>query len=176
MTLQITHIFNKHYSPPIFIDQSLEIESRCDLKPLYHPSFMIKTQLLDHQVQGMPFLIDCESPKSVSDTEFWERISSPSRILWQHKFIDETIITSHSYFHPPSPLGSILAHDMGLEKSLEAIYLVENTLNSARNYYKSSLSTISGYQETIIVFHKGLIENLEEEIIKQTQPNNLNFV
>ncbi|MBW0568493.1 hypothetical protein O181_108208 [Austropuccinia psidii MF-1] len=176
MSLQLTHISKQYYSPPLLIDESLDIASGCDLQPLYPPTFIIKTKLLYHQAQGLSFLIDRESPNSVLAIAFWKRISSPSKILWQHKITNETIITSNSDLHPPSPLGSILADDMGLGKSLQAISLLAHTLNSARNYQKSSLSTISGCQATIIVCPKRLIENWEEEINKHTHPNNLHVL
>ncbi|MBW0505109.1 hypothetical protein O181_044824 [Austropuccinia psidii MF-1] len=140
------------------------------------PNFIIKTKPLYHQAQGRYFLIDCESPDFVLAIAFWKRISSLSRILWQHKITNKTISTPNSDLHPPSPLESILADDMSLGESLQAISLVAHTLNSARNYQKSSLSTISGCQETIIVFPKRLIENWEEEINKHTHPNNLHVL
>ncbi|MBW0506423.1 hypothetical protein O181_046138 [Austropuccinia psidii MF-1] len=176
MSPHLTQISKKDYPPPLLIDESLDIASGCDLQPLYPPTFIIKTKLLYHQAQGLPFLIDHKSPNSVSAIAFWKRISSPSRVLWKHNITNRTIITSNSDFHPPSPLGSILADDMGLGKSLKAISLVSHTYNSARNYQKSSLSTISGVQATIIVCPKRLIENWEKEINKHTHPDNFHFL
>ncbi|MBW0473465.1 hypothetical protein O181_013180 [Austropuccinia psidii MF-1] len=173
ISLHLTQISKKYYSPPLLIDESLDIASGCYFQPLYPPTFIIKTKLLYQQAQGLSFLIDRESPSSVLAIAFWKRISSTSIILWKHKITNKTIITSNSDFHPPSPLRSILSDDMGLGKLLQAISLVSHTLNSARNYQRSSLSTISGCQATIIVCPKRLIKNWEEEINKHTHPNNL---
>ncbi|MBW0472331.1 hypothetical protein O181_012046 [Austropuccinia psidii MF-1] len=87
-----------------------------------------------------------------------------------------TNISSALIPHLPSPPQKPTYGPAGGLKCLDSddeAQFLSHTLNSARNYQKFSLSTISGCQATIIVCPERLIENWEEEINKHTHPNNL---
>ncbi|POW12409.1 hypothetical protein PSTT_04467 [Puccinia striiformis] len=126
--LTISQAVDHNYRDP----QLLNIPSGCDLSPIYPSPHIIKSQLLQHQAQGLAFMIDRESPYSISGKALWTQTTINGTCVWKHKVSGIEIELSQTSNVPETPRGSILADDMGLGKSLQAICLVACSLKEAQ--------------------------------------------
>jgi SNF2 family DNA or RNA helicase len=158
-------ISNKHYDP-----QLLSIPSGCDLPHTYPPKHIIKSRLLPHQAQGLSFVIDRESSNSASAQALWLKSKMNNEYLWEHKFSGQKISFSNPTHIPETPLGSILADDMGLGKSLQAISLIAISQAEASQFSSHSSGSL---QSTLIICPARLLNNWINEIEKHTHTNTM---
>ncbi|EFP74348.1 uncharacterized protein PGTG_00304 [Puccinia graminis f. sp. tritici CRL 75-36-700-3] len=159
-----------------FDPQLLSIPSGCDLPYIHPPSTIVKSVLLPHQAQGLSFILDRESPTSTSAQSLWVQQKNNEWYLWKNKINGTQLGFSNPNSFPETPLGSILADDMGLGKSLQAISLIACTLDQAK---ESSLTTpnssiqLNQSHATLIICPARLLTNWYQEIQKHTHENSL---
>jgi len=75
----------------------------------------IKTSLLTHQTQGISFILDIESQKSLFSQALWKMNRNPL-FFWAKKVSEKKISYSKLSNISETPLGSILADHMGIGK------------------------------------------------------------
>jgi SNF2 family DNA or RNA helicase len=164
-------IINKSFDPNL-----LTIPSGCDLHLVYPPQEIIKTKLLPHQAQGLSFMIERESPHSMSAQSLWTKSQTGDWHLWESKINRTYIGFSNSTCVPENPLGSILADEMGLGKSLQAISLIATSLRLAKEFSTKILLSEKEFPHshaTLIVCPAQLINNWSEEILKHVHKGSM---
>jgi SNF2 family DNA or RNA helicase len=163
-----------------FDQQLLTIPSGCDLLPVYPPREIIKSTLLPHQAQGLAFMLDQESLTSISSQSLWEKTTTPAWYLWQSKISGTQIGFSNAEDLPETALGSILADDMGLGKSLQAISLIACTLHESINFSIKNPTIhpqpTTASHATLLIFPERLVNNWSDEIIKHVSHGSIQFV
>ncbi|MBW0503110.1 hypothetical protein O181_042825 [Austropuccinia psidii MF-1] len=87
------------------------------------PQSMMKTPLLPHQKTGLAFLWDQEIPNGKYSCNLWTT-SPPYSTFDARHIITNKVIRSFEFLLTNTPHGGLLADDMGLGKSIEAIALV----------------------------------------------------
>jgi SNF2 family DNA or RNA helicase len=144
-----------------------------DLQPA-EPDLIITSTLLPLQKQGLAFLLDRKSPSSKSAYALWTKspMSTGQSQVWRHIITSEEHVTSDG-LPPPSPLGSLLANDMGLGKSLQTISLIASTLSQACDFALNDHS-LTKIQATLVICPANLIDNWQAEVIKHTCPDAIN--
>lgn len=153
----------------------LTLPSGEDLDPA-QPHPIVTTELLPLQKQGLAFLLDRESPNSISACALWIKSpgSTSQNLIWRHVITAEEHLTSNG-LPPPSPLGSLLADDMGLGKSLQTISLIASTLTEALEFGLDDHSATK-LQATLVICPANLIDNWKAEILKHTYPTSLDIL
>ncbi|KAA1113102.1 hypothetical protein PGT21_020900 [Puccinia graminis f. sp. tritici] len=161
-----------------FDPQLLTIPSGCDLSHIYAPHEIIRSALLPHQAQGLSFILDRENPKSMSAQSLWIQKQTNEWYLWENKVNGTQLGFSDSKSFPETPLGSILADDMGLGKSLQAICLIACTLDEAKEYSSNTTKSseeMNKSHATLIICPARLLTNWSQEIQKHVVENTMKF-
>ncbi|MBW0486473.1 hypothetical protein O181_026188 [Austropuccinia psidii MF-1] len=84
---------------------------------------MVQTPLLPHQKNGLAFLWYQKIPNGQSTHNLWAT-SPPGSTFTSRNIIAKTIVSSFESLLTNTPLGGLLADDMGLGKSIQAIALI----------------------------------------------------
>ncbi|MBW0462882.1 hypothetical protein O181_002597 [Austropuccinia psidii MF-1] len=87
------------------------------------PQSMINTPLLPHQKTGLALLWDQEIPNGQSTCNLWP-ISCPGSNFKARHIITNKAVSSLESLSINTPLGGVLANDMGLVKTIQAIALI----------------------------------------------------
>ena len=158
----------------------LEVLSGCDLEPCHPPTSVIQTKLLSHQAQGLAFLLNRESSNSISANALWKKsCTEDGHYLWEMKTSGTTVAMRNPEERPPTPLGSILANDMGLGKTLQSLSLVASTQIQAAQHglpSESGSSSLPPHQATLIICPSRVLDNWAQEIKKHTYEGTIPYV
>ncbi|KAK5050382.1 hypothetical protein LTR84_003663 [Exophiala bonariae] len=105
----------------------------------------IETPLLNHQKEGLDFVLKREQLTSPLTRSLWETLEDePDRRKFQH------IITGATSEESLDIRGGILADDMGLGKSLVMISAAVNTLQEAFQYARSFTTPPDSLEELVL--------------------------
>ncbi|MBW0568598.1 hypothetical protein O181_108313, partial [Austropuccinia psidii MF-1] len=91
----------------------IQLPSGTDLPMMTLPRSMIQTPLLPHQKTGLAFLWDQEIPNGQSAGNLWTT-SPPGSTFNSRNIITNKVISSFESLLTNTPLGGLLADDMGL--------------------------------------------------------------
>ncbi|MBW0548113.1 hypothetical protein O181_087828 [Austropuccinia psidii MF-1] len=141
--------------------QLIQLPSGSDLPVITPPHSMIQNHLLPHQKTGLAFLWDKEIPDGQSAFKLWAT-SPPGSTFNARNIPTNKVISSFECLHTNIQLGGLLADDMGLSKTIQAIALIGTSkkwliINPRRT------------RPTIIIFPPFLITNWKSEISKHAQ-------
>ena len=107
-----------------------------ELEPL-EPNRLVVTELLDHQKRALRFMTNRETARETRDG----KDVIPGNPLWRMRIHGNgrrtyyNVITSNEQPYVPDPvLGGILADQMGLGKTLQAIAFICSTLDEAKKW------------------------------------------
>ncbi|MBW0484131.1 hypothetical protein O181_023846 [Austropuccinia psidii MF-1] len=87
------------------------------------PHFIMKNTLLPHQKTGLAFIWNQEIPKRQSACNLWAT-SPPGSPFHARNIITNKVISSFKSLLTNTPLGGLLADDMVLGKTIQAIALI----------------------------------------------------
>ncbi|KAH7328184.1 SNF2 family DNA-dependent ATPase [Stachybotrys elegans] len=167
--------------------------------PFMDPTSSITTPLLNHQKQGLYFMMNREQPRHLHTDK--TMVS-----FWQNRVVNGTtlfynVITSQSQKHePPETRGGILADMMGLGKTLSILSLVASTTNEALEWEKTEPAQPTAPEArparhdpsaafgnlgltylkqnsrtTLLICPLSTITNWEEQIKQHVSPGSLNY-
>lgn len=116
------------------------LEGNAEKLALTEPHSTVKTPLLEHQKQGLTFLLGKEKPRSYGkedseNTSFWRK-SANSKGQTVYKDLVSGIAT---FEEPDQVLGGILADVMGLGKTIETLSLIAATMDEAETFGKAKV-------------------------------------
>ncbi|MBW0589285.1 hypothetical protein O181_129000 [Austropuccinia psidii MF-1] len=122
---------------------------------------MIQTPLLPHQKTRIAFLWDQEIPKGQSARNLWDT-SPPGSTFNARKIIVNKGFSSFESLLTNTPLGGLLADDIGLVKTIQAIALIGTSKEWLITNQKRSTPDI-------IIYPPCSITNWKSEISKNAQ-------
>ncbi|MBW0556142.1 hypothetical protein O181_095857 [Austropuccinia psidii MF-1] len=103
--------------------QLTQLPSGSDLPIMTPPHSMIQTPLLPHQKTVLAFLWDQEIPYGQSAFKLW--VTSPPGCTFNARnIITNKVISSFECLKTNTHLGGLVADDMGLSKTIQAIALI----------------------------------------------------
>ncbi|MBW0469707.1 hypothetical protein O181_009422 [Austropuccinia psidii MF-1] len=109
---------------------------------------MINTTLLPHQKTELAFLWDQEIPNGKSSHNLWAT-SPPGSTFNARKIIINKVISSFELFLTNTPLGGLLADNMGLGETIQAIALIGTSKERLITNPKHSTPTLPNHQLAI---------------------------
>jgi SNF2 family DNA or RNA helicase len=130
------------YLVPEIVKKIVEVSKDNGLDPSMHDLKSVKTQLLDHQNEGVRWMLQREQ-------DLLEKY-----LLWN----GESLITSNRVSQPRSIAGGILGDDMGLGKTLQIISLIYQDYDVVS-------------QSNLIICPKALIQHWKSEFDKHAGIN-----
>ncbi|MBW0466370.1 hypothetical protein O181_006085 [Austropuccinia psidii MF-1] len=139
----------------------IQLPSRSDLSMKTPPHSMINTALLPHQKTGLSFLWDQEIPNGQLAHSLWAT-SPPGSTFKDRNIVTNKVVSSFKSLPINTPLGGLLADDLGLGKTIQAIALIGNSKEQL-------ITTPHCSRSTIIIFPPCLITNWKSEISKHAQ-------
>ena len=164
---------------PELHSQLLKIPSGNDLPQIESLIPFLKSSLKPHQKQGLAFLLDREAPNGKSANSLWlnKPSSSSTRINLIHSITKKQVNNLQDSFSH-TPLGCLLADDMGLGKSIQCISLICMTLEDSKRDIPPSIHFINKKQKhsTLIICLPCLIKNWEDELKLHTDISQLKIV
>ncbi|MBW0536170.1 hypothetical protein O181_075885 [Austropuccinia psidii MF-1] len=139
----------------------IQLPSGSDLPMMTPPHSIIQTPLLPHQKTGLAFLWDREIPNGQSARNLWAT-SPPGSTFNARHIITNKVVSSFESLLTNTPLGGLLADDMGLGKNIQAIALIGTSKEQMiANPHHST--------PTMIICPPHLITNWQSEISKNAQ-------
>ncbi|MBW0531786.1 hypothetical protein O181_071501 [Austropuccinia psidii MF-1] len=93
------------------------------------PHCIIKTPLLPHQKTGLAFLWDRDIPNGQSSRNLWAT-SPPGSPFNSRNIITNKVISLFESLSTNTPLGGLLADDIGLGKTIQANALTSTSKQS----------------------------------------------
>ncbi|MBW0584840.1 hypothetical protein O181_124555 [Austropuccinia psidii MF-1] len=139
----------------------IQLPSGSDLPRMTRPHYIIQTPLIPHQKTGLAFLCDREIPNGQSACNFWATSPPGSTFNCRH-IITNKFISKFESLLANTPLGRLLADDMGSGKTIQAI-----ALNGTSKEWV--ITTPHHSTPTMIICPPCLITNLQSEISKHAQ-------
>ncbi|MBW0497046.1 hypothetical protein O181_036761 [Austropuccinia psidii MF-1] len=125
------------------------------------PHSIIQTPLLPHQKSSLAFLWDQEIPNGQSAHTLWATPPPGSTFNARHISTNK-VVSSFETLSTNTPLGGLLADDMGLDKAIQAIVLIGTSKEwLIANPHRST--------PTMIICPPCLITNWQSEISKHAQ-------
>ena len=146
----------------------IQLPSGSDLPMMTPPHAIIQTPLLPHQKTGLAFLWDQEIPNGQSARNLWAT-SPPGSTFNARHIITYKVVSSFESLSTNTPLGGLLADDMGLDKTIQAIALIGTS--KERMIANPHCST-----PTMIICPPRLITNWQSEISKHAQAGALHAI
>ncbi|MBW0536890.1 hypothetical protein O181_076605 [Austropuccinia psidii MF-1] len=101
----------------------IQLPSGSDLPMMTPPHSIIQTALLPHQKSGLAFLWDREIPNGQSAHNLWTT-SPPGSTFNARNISTNKVVSSFESLSTNTPLGGLLADNMGLGKTIQAIALI----------------------------------------------------
>ncbi|MBW0573389.1 hypothetical protein O181_113104 [Austropuccinia psidii MF-1] len=101
----------------------IQLPKGSDLPMMTPPNSIIQTPLLPHQKTRLAFLWDQEIPNGQSAHNLWET-SPPGSTFNARHIITNKVVSSFKSLLTNTPLGGLLADDMGLGRTIQAIALI----------------------------------------------------
>ncbi|MBW0540465.1 hypothetical protein O181_080180 [Austropuccinia psidii MF-1] len=101
----------------------IQLPSASDLRMMTPPHSIIQTPLVPLQKSGLAFLWDQEIPNGKSAHNLWDT-SPPGSTFDSRHIITDKVVRSFESLLTNTPLGGLLANDMGLDKAIQAIALI----------------------------------------------------
>ncbi|MBW0469978.1 hypothetical protein O181_009693 [Austropuccinia psidii MF-1] len=126
----------------------VQLPSGSDLPMMTPPHSIIKTPFLPHQKTGLAFLWDREIPKGKSACNHWAT-SPPGSPFNARHIITNKVISSFKSLLTNTPLGGLLADDMGLDKTIQAIALIGTSKERLTTNPQHSMPTMLDHQLAI---------------------------
>ncbi|MBW0562630.1 hypothetical protein O181_102345 [Austropuccinia psidii MF-1] len=164
---------------PELHSQLLKIPSGNDLPQIQSLIPFLKSSLNFHQKQGLAFLLDREAPNGKSANSLWlsKPSSSSTRINLIHSITKKQVNNLKDSFSN-TPLGGLLADDMGLGKSIQCISLIFMTLEYFKRDIPPSINFVNQKQKhsILIICLPRLIKNWEDELKLHTDISRLKIV
>jgi SNF2 family DNA or RNA helicase len=128
---------------------------------------LVKTELMQHQKQGLWFLTKHETPTPPEEDPLWKfAIRKDGSRAWYN------VITGDEMKKVSPILGGLLADQMGLGKTLSILSLICSTLDEARSFGQGELDDSDRVHEeiarrsggTLLLCPKSVISNWQEQI------------
>ncbi|MBW0512884.1 hypothetical protein O181_052599 [Austropuccinia psidii MF-1] len=139
----------------------IQLPSGSDLPMMTLPHSIIQTSLLPHQKTRLAFLWDGEIPNGQSACNLWAT-SPPGSTFNSRHIITNKFVSSFESLLTNTPLGGLLADDMGLGKNIQAIALIGTSKEQLiPNPHCST--------PTMIICPPRLITNWQSEISRHAQ-------
>ncbi|MBW0504115.1 hypothetical protein O181_043830 [Austropuccinia psidii MF-1] len=126
----------------------IQLPSDSDLPMMTPPHSIIQTPLLPHQKTRPAFLWDQEIPNGQSAHKLWATSPPGSTIKARH-IITNKDVSSFKSLLTNTPLGGLLAEDMGLGKTIRAISLISTSKEGLITNPQRSMPTLLNYQWAI---------------------------
>ncbi|MBW0517017.1 hypothetical protein O181_056732 [Austropuccinia psidii MF-1] len=126
----------------------MQLPSGSDLPMMTLPHSIIQTPLLPHQKTGLAFLWDQEIPNGQSARNLWGT-SPPGSTFNARHIITDKVVRSFDSLSTNTPLGGLLADDMGLDKIIQAICLIGTSKERLIKNPQCSMPTSFNYQLAI---------------------------
>ena len=151
--------------------------------PMHDPPPELTTQLLDHQRQGLWWLLQREKPRVFDDAEdennsLWRK-ECDDRGAVRYREIVAQIVTTEE---PPQSCGGLLADVMGLGKTIEILALLAATKAQAEQYGSEKMirtqqdsNLLRQTKSTLLVSPVSAIKNWEDQIKDHLVPGALSF-
>ncbi|MBW0537033.1 hypothetical protein O181_076748 [Austropuccinia psidii MF-1] len=112
------------------------------------PHSIIQTPLLPHQKTGLAFFWDREIPNGKSACNLWAT-SPPGSTFNARHIIPNKVVSSFESLSTNTLLGGLLADDMGLSKTIQAISLIGTSKERLITNAQCSTPTSLNYQLAI---------------------------
>lgn len=138
---------------------------------------VVRTKLMDHQKQGLSFMMEHERADFDEDemppSSLWRfKPKANGAPSWYH------VITGLEVKEKPDPVqGGILADMMGLGKTLSIIALIAETKAAAKEFWRqkpdSDMELEYNARGTLIICPKSVLSNWNEQIGTHTVPGSL---
>ena len=162
------------------------VKNHDDLKATA-PANCVLTPLLAHQLQCLTFMAEREAAHEIPTEE--DTVVGHSTSLWRTKFSRSghktyyNVITGNEERDPPSQVrGGILADQMGLGKTLEALAHFVSTIEEARqlNEMETTSVGVDGSEledvgTTLLICPKNVMSNWEEQIAAHLKDGSVNY-
>ncbi|MBW0480948.1 hypothetical protein O181_020663 [Austropuccinia psidii MF-1] len=107
------------------------------------PHSILQPPLLPHQDTGLAFLLDQEIPNGQSARNLWAT-SPPGSTFNARHIITNKVVSSFESLSTNTPLGGLLADDMGLGRTIQAISLIgtfkERLITNPQHSTRTSLN------------------------------------
>ncbi|MBW0475580.1 hypothetical protein O181_015295 [Austropuccinia psidii MF-1] len=123
----------------------LQLPSGSDLPIMTPPHSMIQTPLLPHQRTALGFLWDQEIPNGQSACGLWAT-SPPGSTFNARHIITNKVVSSFESLLTNTPLGGLLADDMGLGKIFQDIALIDTSKEQIITNHQCSMPTLLNHQ------------------------------
>ncbi|MBW0528423.1 hypothetical protein O181_068138 [Austropuccinia psidii MF-1] len=139
----------------------IQLPSESDIPMMTPPHSMIQTPLLPHQKTRLAFIWDQEIPNGQSAHNLWVT-SPPGSTFNARHIITNNVVSSFESLSTNTPLGGVLADNMGLGKPIQSIALIGTSKEQLiANPHCST--------PTMIICPPCLITNWQSEISKHAQ-------
>ncbi|MBW0587709.1 hypothetical protein O181_127424 [Austropuccinia psidii MF-1] len=125
------------------------------------PHAIIQTPLLPHRKSALPFLWDREIPNGQSAHNLWAT-SPPGSTFNARNIITNKVVSSFEFLLTNTPLQGLLADDVGLGKTIQAIAIIGTSKERMIANPHCSIPTM-------IIRPPRLITNWQSEISKHAQ-------
>ncbi|MBW0581916.1 hypothetical protein O181_121631 [Austropuccinia psidii MF-1] len=126
----------------------IQLPSGSDLTMMTPPHSIIQTALLPHQKTGLAFLWDQEIPNGQSAHNLWAT-SAPGSPFNARHIITNKVFSSFESLSTNTPLGRLLADDMELGKTIQAIASIGTSKERLITNPQRSMPTSLNYQLAI---------------------------
>ena len=141
------------------------------------PPSTIVTPLLEHQKQGLTFMLQHERPRTFGSEEkenssLWRRVLRPNgRTMYREVVTGLTIDTE-----PDQVYGGLLADVMGLGKTIEALALMASTSQEAKDFGDikpdrdlGGDSILTHSKATLLISPLSAVKNWEDQVHEHTK-------
>jgi SNF2 family DNA or RNA helicase len=150
--------------------------------PMLDPPSIVTTKLLDHQRQGLWWLLEREKPRIFGDEE------SENSSLWRRERDDkgyvryrEIVSGIQTIEEPSEVLGGLLADVMGLGKTIEILALLACTMDEARKFGDEKVvrknvgeqSLLCNTKSTLLVSPLSAVKNWEDQLKEHLKPGKI---
>jgi SNF2 family DNA or RNA helicase len=160
------------------------VASNANALPMLDPPSTVTTKLLDHQRQGLWWLLEREKPRTFGDEEadnssLWRRERNDKGYVRYREIVAQIETTEE----PVQVLGGLLADVMGLGKTIEILALLASTKGEAQKFGEEKIARknakesnmVRNTKSTLLVSPLSAVKNWEDQTKEHLESESLTY-